>query len=252
MGYKGKDLLASVMGVFLIFGVWALGATLLRSPALPSPAVVLQYLGRAFWPHLAHHLFASLWRILLAVGLSSAFALPLGVLLGRNPAWQRWGAPVIYMLYPIPKVAFLPLIFLWLGLGDSAKVFLMGLILFFQTFVAAMDAAQSIDSRLIDSLVSLGATNWNVYVHGIVPAILPRIFTAVRLGAGTALAVLFFAENFATPWGIGFFILDSWMRVDYRSMYAGIVVLSLLGIMLFAAINGLEKRLCRWRYTDSI
>ena len=249
---RGRGLLVNIVGIFLIFGLWTLGAMLLRSPTLPPPIAVLKHFGGAFWPTLVCHLFASLRRILLAVGLSSLFALPLGILLGRNPFWQHWGAPIVYMLYPIPKVAFLPLIFLWLGLGDSAKIFLMGLILFFQTFVAAMDAAGNIEPRLIDSLISLGASNLDIYVHGIIPAVLPRVFTALRLGTGTALAVLFFAENFATRWGIGFFILDSWMRVDYRSMYGGILALALLGVALFGAIDLIERRVCRWRYTEDV
>lgn len=249
---RSKGLVANMVGISFVFCVWALGAMLLRSPALPPPLTVLKYFRGVLWPTLIYHMLASLSRILLAVGLSSLLALPLGVLLGRNLFWQRWGAPMVYMLYPIPKVAFLPLIFLWLGLGDAAKIFLMGLILFFQTFVAAMDAAASIEPRLIDSLISLGASNLDIYVHGVIPSVLPRVFTALRLGTGTALAVLFFAENFATRWGIGFFILDSWMRVDYRSMYAGILALALLGVALFGAINVLERRVCKWQYAEDI
>jgi NitT/TauT family transport system permease protein len=84
----------------------------------------------------------------------------------------------------------------------------------------------------------------------IIPAILPALLTALRVGSATAMAVLFFAETFFTDRGLGFFIVDNWMKAAYVDMTAGIVTIGVVGFLVFAVLDVLERRLCRWKGFD--
>ena len=100
--------------------------------------------------------------------------------------------------------------------------------------------------QLIDSVRSLGASKLELAALVVVPAALPDLLTSLRVSLGTAVAVLFLAETFATDTGLGFLIVDSWSRVAYAEMYAAIIALSLLGLGLFAAVDAAERLLCPW------
>jgi NitT/TauT family transport system permease protein len=93
---------------------------------------------------------------------------------------------------------------------------------------------------------SLGANRSQKAIHLVLPAVLPQILTSLRIGIGTAIAVLFFVESFATNRGLGFYILDSWSRLDYESMYVGIVGMGLLGVILYEAVEVLDRTACKW------
>ena len=108
------------------------------------------------------------------------------------------------------------------------------------------DAALEIPREHILSMLSLNANRRQVAVHLVLPAVLPKVLTSLRIGIGTAIAVLFFVESFATSSGLGYFILDAWSRFSYRDMYAGIVGMGLLGVILYEAVEQLDRRLCRW------
>ncbi|MBI4641075.1 MAG: ABC transporter permease [Candidatus Tectomicrobia bacterium] len=239
--------------VIILFGIWFFAARQFqlvggRPDFLPDPFSVTSVFFKIFWHSLWKHFWISSQRVLLGILAALITALPLGLLLGRHSTLDQYIAPAVYLTYPIPKIAFLPLILLFLGLGDSSKVFMIALILFFQILVTVRDAARAIDEELVMSVRSLGAKPLHLLLHVILPACLPEILTALRISVGTAIAVLFFVESFATESGLGFFIMDAWSRLNYKEMYAGILGLGLLGTILYEILDLSEKRLCRWIY----
>jgi NitT/TauT family transport system permease protein len=135
---------------------------------------------------------------------------------------------------------------LFLGLGEVSKIFLVGFIIFSQILVGVRDATKRINDEYITSVRSLGAGHLAMLRHVIIPAVLPDLFTSLRVSLGTAVAVLFLAETFATNTGLGYLIVDAWTRVAYAEMYAAIAALSLLGLVLFALTDALEKVCCPW------
>jgi NitT/TauT family transport system permease protein len=147
----------------------------------------------------------------------------------------------------VPKIALLPVVILLFGIGNVAKVLLVCLVLFFQILVAVRDGARAVESGYLLAIRSLGARPFHVFRYVIWPALLPRLLTALRIGSGTALAVLFFAETFFTRYGLGFYIVDAWTRLAYTQMFAGIVAIGLTGLLLFACIDVLERRYCGWQ-----
>ena len=132
------------------------------------------------------------------------------------------------------------------GIGDFSKIFLIALIVFFQVLVTTRDGAKNIHQNYFYSMQTLGAKPLQVYRHLILPATLPKILTAMRISIGTAVAILFFVESFATTRGLGYIIMDSWGQSDYISLYTGILAMAILGFILYLLLDRLEQQVCRW------
>ena len=229
--------------------IWQIMAMLLNLHILPTPVKVLGVLFSEMGKDLPEHLLASLWRVTASMLLSVALAAPAGILIGQSDRLNRIFSPIIYLLYPIPKVVFVPIIFLFLGIGDIAKIVLIFLILFFQIIVLVRDQAAAIQPQLILSLRSLGAGRRALYRFVYLPASLPAILTALRQSVGTAVAVLYIAELFATQKGLGYYIyFNGSTLLNYPAMYAGVIMMSLLGLGLYFSVDWLEKWLCPWLY----
>lgn len=236
---------------FLIL-LWQLAAGRLDTPLLPMPAAALKATIRLLSEgNLASHLWVSSYRVIISTILALLFALPLGLIMGNERRIDRFLAPVVYISYPIPKIVFLPLILMFFGLGDQSKIFLITLIVFFQVLVTTRDAVRKIPAETIASLHSLGATRFQIYRYVLLPASLPDVLTSLRLSMGTAIAVLFFAESFATTEGLGYFIMDSWGRAAPNEMFAGIIMMALLGVVLFISVDILEGIFCRWQHVKA-
>jgi NitT/TauT family transport system permease protein len=240
--------LAAALG--LVAAWWAL-SLLVGTPFLPPPDAVLARLVELARGDLWHHAAASLARVLVAVGAAFAAAVPLGIAAGRSRALDRLVTPVGYLLAPVPKIALLPVIMLLAGLGEVSRVLVVFLVLFFQILVAARDGARSVPAAWYLSLVSLGARPRHLFRYVTWPAVLPSLFTALRVGIGTALAVLFFAETFGTRWGLGYFVVESWMRMAYTDLYAGVVAFGALGFCLVRLADAASRRACRWQELTS-
>lgn len=241
---KRRDLLLAILA---LLALWQLGAWALNKPILPSPWIVARTFVEELGGDLPMHFLASLWRVLASTALSIAAAAPAGLVLGQSKQLNRIFSPLIYLLYPIPKVVLAPVVLLLLGIGDTAKIALIFLILFFQILVLVRDAAASLRPELIESVRSLGAGRRALFSFVYLPASLPAILTALRQSVGTAVAVLYVAELFATQRGLGYYIYISGSTYfDYPAMYAGVVAMSLLGLGLYFSVDWLERVLCPW------
>jgi len=235
-----------VFGACLCIVLWAGLAYLLAMPVIPSPEQVALRLAAKFPETISVHAGYSLMRIVLGLFAAVAVGYPVGVLMGHFPRVNRLFAPVLYMTYPVPKIALLPVVMLLFGVGETSKLLLVFLIIVFQVIVGVRDAVAAIPSETYAPLRVLGASFPQIMRHIIVPASLPKFITAVRVAMATAISVLFFTETFGTQYGIGCYIMDAWLRVNYLDMYAGIVVLSTMGLMLFILLDFAERRLCAW------
>ncbi|MBN2146827.1 MAG: ABC transporter permease [Anaerolineales bacterium] len=236
-------------GLLALLALWQVGVWIVQRPILPSPLAVGEALGRELGKDLPAHFLASLWRVVASTALSVALAAPAGLVLGQSKRLNRIFSPLLYLLYPIPKVVFLPVLMLFLGLGDAAKIAIIFLILFFQVLVLVRDQAAALRPELIQSVRSLGAGRRALFRFVYLPASLPAVLTALRQSVGTAVAVLYVAEMIATQKGLGYYIFYNGSTLfDYPAMYAGIVAMSLLGLGLYFTVDWLERQLCPWQY----
>ena len=240
-----------ILAALAIGAVWHLASILLRTPILPPPSTVLMVFFEELTGDLGAHFLASLLRVLVSIFLAVVIAAPIGLILGQSKRLNQIISPAIYLLYPIPKVVFVPLILLFLGIGDFSKVMIIFLILFFQILVLVRDQAADIRPELIQSVRSLGAGRRALFRFVFVPATLPAILTAVRQSIGTAVAVLYITELFATQLGLGYYIyIQGSTLFDYPKMYAGILAMSLLGLGLYFSVDWLEHRVCPWQFVS--
>jgi len=250
MKISRRDLFLSFLFVFC---VWQAFAMLINRPILPSPLAVTF----VFWRDmtsgaLLSHFLVSLWRVFAGTALAILAAAPAGLALGQSKRFNRLLAPLIYLLYPIPKVVFVPIILLFFGIGDTSKIFIIFIILFFQILVLVRDQAASLRPELIQSVRSLGAGRRALFRFVYLPASLPGILTALRQSVGTAVAVLYIAELFATTRGLGYYIyFQGSTLLNYPVMYAGVVAMSLLGLGMYFGVDWLERRICPWMAQES-
>ncbi len=225
---------------------WEVLALALNQPILPTPVQVLKAFFESIFGHLGLHLLASSARVVAAILAAVATAVPAGLGLGQLPALNRIFSPLIAVIYPIPKIVFLPVIYVMMGITDFSKVFLIAIIIFFQILVVVRDEAANLHPELILSVRSLGAGRLALFRYVYLPASLPAVLTALRVSVGTAVAVLFIAEQSLTTWGLGYYIVvETYQVLRYEEMYAGIVAMSLLGLVLYLIIHALEAKVTR-------
>jgi NitT/TauT family transport system permease protein len=232
--------------MFLFF--WQVLAWVVRRPIMPSPVVVLPLFFTSIFGELGLHLLASAGRVLAAIGVAVVTAVPVGLGLGQVPKLDRIFSPLIAIVYPIPKIVFLPVIYVLMGITDLSKIFLIALIIFFQILVVVRDEAANLHPELILSVRSLGAGRRALFRYVYFPASLPAVLTALRVSTATAIAVLFIAEQSLTTYGLGYFIVvETYQVLRYPQMYTGILAMSLLGLSLYFIFNNLEIRIYRYR-----
>ncbi|MBN1241859.1 MAG: ABC transporter permease subunit [Spirochaetales bacterium] len=236
----------TLIGLFLVTLAWELLHLALGTSAVPSPLEAVATLFGRLGRDLPAHLGASLARILVATLVQVVFGGALGMAIGASRRAAALIGPAVSVLYPVPKIAFLPVFMITLGIGELSKILFVVTVAIFQTIVALRDGVAEIPPNLRLAARSLGLGRRGMLRHLILPALTPRLFTSARLGIGVGLSALFFAENYATRYGVGYLIMNSFAMADYKATYAGILALSLLALALFAAIDAAERRVCPW------
>jgi len=244
-----KPVLRYTMVIVTLGVLWKLAAVGLGGMILPPPeeavAAFVSALGtRIFWEHFG----VSAYRAIAGMALAWGIAFPIGLVMGSCRRIDDLLAPFVFLTYPIPKIVLLPIFLLLLGLGDGAKIAMIALILGYQILVTTRDGVRSIHPKYYDSVRSLGGSGWNVFREVLLPAALPHGFTALRLGTGVSVAVLFFVESFATTRGLGYMIMDAWGAMDYLTMFTGILGMSVMGAALYEIANLAERRACKWMF----
>lgn len=236
-----------LQGFVMVNVLWYILAVIIDLHVLPTPIEVYLNLGSLYDARLHIHILASLYRVVLGIGISLVLGVSIGLLMAYSKTWNRILNPLVYFTYPVPKTALLPVVMLLFGLGDTSKVILIVLIVVFQVIIAVRDAVLNISPETYNPIRSLGASKLQIFRYITFPAVMPELLTNLRLSIGTALSILFFAEAYGTQLGIGYYILDAWTRIDYIGMYAGIIAISLFGFVLFVLTDILEEAVCKWK-----
>ncbi len=234
-------------GFLLINLIWYIGYLTVHTAVIPNPITVYRNFGTVLSDDILIHILYSLKRIGQGLILSLLVGVPVGMLMAYSNKANKILYPLVYFSYPIPKTALLPIAMLLWGMRDGSKIAIIFLIIVFQVIVAVRDSVQNIDTSLYLVTVSSGASKGQIIRHITLPAILPELLTSLRISLGTAVSVLFFVEGYGTRYGMGYYIVDAWSRIDYIGMYSGIIVISIVGFALFAAVDFLSVKLCAWQ-----
>jgi NitT/TauT family transport system permease protein len=241
---------ASVIGIVGILVLWEVICQLELVPPLflPAPSSILL----AGWDMLTsgelhENVLASLFRIAVGYAIGAVCGIVFGLLLG----FSRWVdavlTPIVYSIYPIPKIALLPLIILWLGIGETPKFTMIALGVFFPVVINTYSGVKNVDSILIKAAVIFGSSHLNVIRKVILPGALPMIFAGLKLAAGTSLLLLVSAEMIAAQQGLGSMILHYGNLMITTKLMVGVLILSLLGLLFNRGLQWLERKLLPWK-----
>lgn len=234
-----------LLGFISFLLLWELLHLSLKTHTVPSPVETIAYM-TTVPAALVTHSCASILRVAASVGISLIIGVPSGILLGIHKTCRRLFSPLLYFLYPIPKIAFLPVFMLLFGLGNTSKIILVIFIIIFQIMLSVRDGVDQISALYFRVMDSFCGSALQRYRYLILPAILPQLFTGLRISIGIALASLFFAENYATTYGIGYYILSAWTKMNYTEMFSGILALGFVGILLFQILDRVEMHMVPW------
>ncbi len=230
---------------------WLVGLLLSgpKSSVLPGPVNAFSTLinhWRDIWPNFLR----SGYRLVVALGLAILFGSTAGLIIGFEKSVNKYVSPVLYLLYPIPKIVFLPVILIIFGLGDLSRVIFIFLVAIFQVTISARDAAKNISPRWIKAVQSSGGNRLQIYRHVVIPATLPNILSSVRISIGLGIAALYLAELSYTNQGLGYYIDNSWKVFAYSDVFAGILAFAILGLGLYLIIDLIERVFCRWHLEE--
>jgi NitT/TauT family transport system permease protein len=235
-------------GALILLIPWYIIAFSFSMPIVPYPHLVLkEVFVELMRGEVLIHVFYSLYRVLSGILLALLIAIPLGIVMGLKDSTNKLFTPIIYLFQPVPKIALLPIFLVLFGIGDLSKILIVSMVIFFPAVLMIKDSVAEINYHYVELSKAYNLTNREVLVDIIFPSILPSIFSTLRISVGISLSVLFFSENFATEYGIGYYIMNSWIMVNYLQMYTGIVFISLLGIFLYRAIEILENKMMPWK-----
>ncbi len=195
---------------------------------------------------LLEHVEASLWRIGAGFATGTVVGTLLGLAMGYWRPVEALFAPFVEFLRPLPQLAYLMLLIIWLGIGETSKIILLFLAALPVSAVAARDGVRNVRLQSILVARSLGASEWQVFRHVVLPSALPEIFAGARIAIGVVYGTLIAAEIIAGSSGIGWMILDAgrFLRSDY--VFVGILSIGLMGLALNGALVALEARIVHW------
>ena len=238
---------ASLAGALLLWEL-AARAGFVSELFLPAPSSVLREgIGMLESGEIFANLAASMSRILAGYIIGCAFGLAAGLVTGMSRLADIAGTPLIYALYPIPKIALLPLIILWLGIGETSKITVIALGVFFPVAINTWAGVKNVDPLFIKVAASFRATRLNLVRKVILPGALPTIFAGLKLSAGTSLLMLVAAEMIAAQEGIGAMILHYGDLMLTTKLMVGVIILSLLGLVFTKSLQVLEKKVVAWK-----
>ncbi len=237
-----------VFAVLITLWQGASNTGLLPPLFMPSPLSVVKALV-ALWQDgtLVGHVTASLGRIIPGWLIGTAAGLAVGLAMGIFSAARAAGIPIVSALFPIPKIALLPLLILWFGIGEPSKIATIALGVFFPTTISAYTACDSVPRNLIRMGQSFGLPARDIVAKILLPGAMPGILAGFRISASVALLLVVAAEMIGAQQGIGAFVLTAGSLMQTDQLLAGVVMLSILGLLIAWGLGTLERAMLKWR-----
>jgi NitT/TauT family transport system permease protein len=250
MSDANKERALAILTPLAVLAVWQLLSTVgwTNQRYVPSPVSIAE----AGWDlavsgRLAIDIGASLRRLVVGYVLGAVPGVIIGMIMGLN-RWVRAAVdPLIAALYPVPKIALLPLLMLAFGLGDGSKVAVVAMSVLFLTIINTTAGVVQLDRIYFDVARNYGTPWYKLFPRVILPGALPTIFAGLRISMGVSLVVLVGAEFVASDSGIGYLIWVSWQTLVIENMFVGIIVITVLGVLSTLFLHECERLLVPWR-----
>ena len=239
---------AAVIVALILLVEWGTRAGVISNLTLPRPSDVLGTF-RDLWVTgmLWEHLIPSLTRLAVGSALGVSTGIAVGVMIGLFSMARAGLVPLVAAIFPIPKIALLPLFVIWFGIDEGSKYALIAFGTFTPTVVSTYGAVDNVDRTLIRMGQSFGLGWWSIVRKIVLPGALPGILSGLRIGLSIGIILLVAAEMLGARHGIGAYILEAGSLYDLERLFAGVVILSAMGVLTSGAIGWAERRLLAWR-----
>ncbi len=234
-----------VLIVFLEFGT-RLG--FISALTMPRPSdVVSTFVDLWTTGLLWKHLLPSLSRLFIGAAIGASLGIGVGVLIGLFSFIRAGLVPLVAAIFPIPKIALLPLFVIWFGIDEASKYALIAFGTFTPTVVATYGAVDNVDRTLIRMGQSFSLSWTSIVTKIVLPGAMPGILSGLRVSLAIAIILLVAAEMLGAEYGVGAYILEAGSLYDLERLFAGVTILSIMGVVLSTAIGAIENRLLGWR-----
>lgn len=220
----------------------------ISSLTLPRPSAVLETFVQLYETGLLwKHLVPSLQRLFVGAFIGIAVGVSLGVMIGLFSLVRAGLVPLVAALFPIPKIALLPLFVIWFGIDEASKYALIAFGTFTPTVVATYGAVDNVDRSLIRMGQSFGLPWWSIVRKIVLPGAFPAILSGLRVSISIAIILLVAAEMLGAEYGVGSYILEAGALYDLERLFAGVTILSIMGLIMNWLIGMIERRFLGWR-----
>ncbi|WP_421856586.1 ABC transporter permease [Oricola sp.] len=237
-----------VFVVLIAITEWGTRSGWISALTLPRPSDVFMTFVE-LWESglLFKHIAPSISRLIIGAALGASIGIATGVLIGLFTLVRAGLVPLVAAVFPIPKIALLPLFVIWFGIDEGSKYALIAFGTFTPTVVATYGAVDNVDRSLIRMGQSFGLTWFSIVRKIVLPGAMPGILSGLRISLAIAIILLVAAEMLGAEYGIGAYILEAGSLYDLERLFAGVVILSLLGVIVSAVIGQIEHYLLGWR-----
>jgi len=230
-----------------LLAVWELAARAFGISGLPPAHEALRELPAILSdPEALLNILASIKRMLIGFALALAFAVPVGLMMGRSRLTAAFFNPLLMIIYPVPKAALMPIIMLWLGVGDASKTLVIFLGVSLPLIYHSYQGARAVEEKMLWSGAAMGMSAANRMLRIVLPAALPEILTGCRTGLVLALITMVSSEMIARQSGAGNILFNALDMAQYDTVFAMIIIIGAMGIILDAAFERLRSALVKW------
>ncbi len=211
------------------------------------PVIITRFAHELNEGNLTHHLSFSAKNFLTGFSLATLLSVPLGILLGWYRIPRLILEPFINGFYATPRIAFIPLIIMWFGIGLGAKIFIVFLSVFFPILINTIHGVKTTDPQLLKAARSFCASEWEIFRSIVLPCTVPFIVTGIRQGVAHGLIGVVIGEFFVGSDGIGYLIGEGGTMFETDLLFVGVVVISFVGIVMAQLLNRVTRYFDRWR-----
>ncbi len=227
--------------------IWQLASLALKNDSFPTALEAIRAIPAILGDKDSLINFAaSLRRMTIGFGVAVAVSIPLGLLMGRSRAVASFFNPLLMVIYPVPKAALMPIIMLWLGIGDLAKTLVIFLGVSLPVIYHSFEGAKAVEEKMLWSGAAMGLSAGQRMIRIVLPAALPEILTGCRTGLVLALITMITSEMIARQSGAGNILFNALDMGQYDTVFAMIIIVGAMGIGLDALFERMRARLVRW------
>src|ERR1700748_2521160 len=238
---------APVLACIGLLIVWQLASLALHNDSFPTAIEAIRAIPSILGDKDSLVNFgASLRRMAIGFGIGVAFSIPLGLMMGRSRAVAALCNPLLMIIYPVPKAALMPIIMLWLGVGDIAKTLVIFLGVSLPVIYHSFQGARAVEEKMLWSGAAMGLSALQRMIRIVLPAALPEILTGCRTGLVLALITMITSEMIARQSGAGNILFNALDMGQYDTVFAVIIIVGAMGICLDALFERIRARLVRW------